>query len=64
MSSDEYAYKWAEKSLNDLKWALTHFMSLVCFYTPWKRQKTSGFLMFSGGIERDSSMKWVNELKY
>ena len=22
------------------------------FYTPWKHQKTSGFQMFSGGIER------------
>ena len=21
------------------------------FYTPWKRQKTKGFLMFSGGME-------------
>ena len=21
------------------------------FYTPWKRQKTKGFLTFSGGIE-------------
>ena len=33
--------------------ALTHFMPLVSFYTAWKHQKTSGFLMFSGGIERD-----------
>ena len=31
---------------------LTHFMSLVSFYTPWKGL-TKGFLMFSGGIERD-----------
>ena len=31
---------------------LTHFMSLVFFYTPWKHQKASGFLMFPGGIER------------
>ena len=30
---------------------LTHFMSLVSLYIPWKYQKTSGFLMFSGGIE-------------
>ena len=27
-------------------------MPLVSFYTPWK-QKTRGFLMFSGGVERD-----------
>ena len=28
-------------------------MPLVFLYTPWKHQKTSAFLMFSGGIERD-----------
>ena len=32
---------------------LTHFMPLVSFDTPGKPQKTSGFLMFSGIIERD-----------
>ena len=32
---------------------LTHFMPLVPFDTPWKHQKTSGFLMCSGGFERD-----------
>ena len=32
---------------------LTHFMQLVSFSTPWKHKKTFGFLMFSGGIERD-----------
>ena len=32
---------------------LTDFMPMVSFYTPWKHQKTSGFLMFSGAIERD-----------
>ena len=31
----------------------TNSLSLISFYTPWKHQKTSGFLMFSGGIERD-----------
>ena len=31
---------------------LTHFMSLIFFNTPGK-QKTRGFLIFSGGIERD-----------
>ena len=30
---------------------LTHFSPVSHFYTPWKRQKTFGFLMFSGGIE-------------
>ena len=28
-------------------------MPLVSFYTPWKYEKTSRFLIFSGGIERD-----------
>ena len=32
---------------------LTYFMPLVSFYTPQKHQKTSGFLMFLEGIERD-----------
>ena len=26
-------------------------MLMSYFYTPWKRQKTFGFLTFSGGIE-------------
>ena len=32
---------------------LIHFMPLISFDTPWKHQKTSGFLMFSGGMKRD-----------
>ena len=32
---------------------LTNFMLLLFFYTPWKHKKPRGFLMFSGGIERD-----------
>ena len=27
------------------------------FYTPWQRQKTKGFLMFSGGIEVEYLLK-------
>ena len=27
------------------------FMPPICFYTTWKYQKTTGFLMFSGGLE-------------
>ena len=37
---------------------LPHFMPMFHFYTPWKRQKTKGFLTFSGGIE----MEHWNEL--
>ena len=32
--------------------SLRHFMALFFFCTPWKHQKASGFLRFSGGIER------------
>ena len=28
---------------------LNHFRPMFLFYTPWKHQKTSDFLMFSGG---------------
>ena len=31
--------------------ALIHFQPMFYFNTPWKYQKTRGFLMFSGGIE-------------
>ena len=34
-------------------WSLTDFNQLISFYTPWKHQKTSDFLMLSGGIERN-----------
>ena len=30
---------------------LTHFWPMFLFCTPWKYQKTKGFLMFSGGIK-------------
>ena len=32
---------------------LTYVMPLVSLYTPWKRQKTIGFLVFLGPMERD-----------
>ena len=43
---------------------LTHFMPLVTFYTPWTHQKTSGFLICSGGIERASDMKWIKAWRH
>ena len=39
--------------MTDSKTLLTHFMPLISFDTPWKYQKTKGFMMFSGGIKRD-----------
>ena len=35
---------------------LTYFRWLISFYTPRKHQKIKVFLMFSGGIEKGSSM--------
>ena len=32
---------------------LTCFIPLFPFCTPWKYQKTRGFLIFSGGVERE-----------
>ena len=38
-------------------------MPLISFDTPWKHQKTRGFMMFSEGIKRDQwhEMGEVNE---
>ena len=36
---------------------LTHFWSMFPFDTPWRHQKTLGFLMFSGDI------KWEHQLE-
>ena len=36
-------------------------MPLVSFDTPWKHQKTFGFLMLSGVSKETSGMKWVND---
>ena len=39
--------------------SLTHFMTILSFYTSCKHHKTSGFLMFSGGTKETKGMKWV-----
>ena len=41
---------------------LTHFLPLVSFYAPSKRKKTRGFLIFSGGIERDQRHKMSDSM--
>ena len=33
------------------------------FYTSEKRQKTSGFLKFLGGLEMGSWLKWVKQVR-
>ena len=35
-------------------------MPLIFFYTPGKHQEATRFVIFSGGIERDRGMKWIN----
>ena len=39
---------------------LTFFLPLIDFHTPWKHQKTRGFLVFSGGMERH---RWHKKCK-
>ena len=41
---------------------LTHFSSVSHFYTPRERQKTKGFLTFSGGKKCETGLKWVKLL--
>ena len=43
---------------------LTHITPMSHFYTPWKRQKTSGFLTFSGGIEMEVSWRFQEVYKW
>ena len=40
--------KWVKKSSSS-----AHYMPSVSFYIPWKQKTSDGYLMFSGGIERD-----------
>ena len=35
------------------RFRLTHFRPMFPFYIHWKRQKTEGYLTFSGGIETE-----------
>ena len=52
-------YKFVEHCLKKAVFNLFH--ATVLFLLPLKHQKTSGFLMFSGGIERDQWLKQVNK---
>ena len=50
----EYFWNWFFKlNQNTIKYIIFFilFQANVPFYTPWKRQKISGFLTFSGGTE-------------
>ena len=43
---------------------LTYFLPMFLFYTSWKRQKTKGFLVFSGGINWNISKIWINLVSF
>ena len=45
------------ESVETIFW--TYFSPMFHFYTPWKRQKTFGFLTFSGSIEMSHCTKMV-----
>ena len=52
-------YTFPEFYCDDLnqKFRLTHFQPMFHFYTPWKHQKSSRFLMFSEGIKMEHFLK-------
>ena len=41
---------------------IPHFIPLVSSYTPWKHQKTYGFLVFGGVQKETSDMKYVKNI--
>ena len=45
------SYTYFYRDGKSQKSLLIHFSPIPHFYTPWKSQKTSGFLTFSGGLE-------------
>ena len=44
-------FKFKQSDILRNLWSLTHFEPMFHCYTPWKHQKTGGFVMFLGGIE-------------
>ena len=42
-----------QNSLGKFNPSLTHFNPMFCFYTLWKRLKTSDVLKFSGGFNME-----------
>ena len=45
-----------------MQFVLTHFTLLVSFYTPWKCQKTYGFMTLQRLQKETSGIKWVDEI--
>ena len=68
-SSQKCKFKNKRSKFYNARKHLSHFIPLVSFYTPWKHQRTSGLLMFSGCIEKNQrhemgSSKQKNCLPY
>ena len=49
-----------EKVFPWLVLSLTHFWPMFPFYTPWKHQKTKGFLVFSRDIKGNIGKKCID----
>ena len=37
--------------MKELNLKLAHFWQVFQFYTPWKHQKTKGYVLFLGGVK-------------
>ena len=55
MESDFAEPYWFNQFCYNIPFHFTelHYSTVFHFYTPWKRQKSRGFLTFSGGIEME-----------
>ena len=51
--SGQYSLSIPPENIRKPENELIHFNPIFHFYTPWKRQKTKGFLTFSRGIEME-----------
>ena len=57
LSLFSHPYKSLQQRYEGSLEALTHFRPVIHIYAPLKLQKTSGFLIFSGGINLDHGLK-------
>ena len=54
---EKYCCRWLLYFCPSEIYSLTHFSPVSHFYTPWKRQRTFGFLTFSGGTKMENWSK-------
>ena len=52
-----FIVKIRSQIISDANIFSSYFRQILPFYTPWKYQKISGFLMFSEGIEMEQWSK-------